>query len=413
MNLFGDTNNVSRLDILYRISYDYFIFVRDTTENPNYPFIGRGDLVVDLLDSTGTSVARKIIHKQLGIQEQRTINSEKAFVQGIISFQLNPGLYSLVTELTDKESNRRYFNDKLKVNVKNFSLSRLSLSDFILTDIFDMKNDSVQFSPLNLSGDVPFGKNFNVYVELPLNQTTDSLSIISRLKRILPDGSYEQFFIQDTIGKENFFSSAKLEMTDGEHEARYRLVKTSHNGYLGVRIKVKGDTLEEGEYELSVICKTPTFADSLIKRFQIRWFDSPASLRQPEIVLRVMEYVMNDTEYSHYKSANKTEKIKLFKDYWKHRDPMPQTAYNEALAEYFRRVDYTITAFSTLNNRDGYRWDRGKAYIIYGSPGKIERNLTGNSTAQEIWYYPGLHKKLVFEDHAHKSEYRLLTIESY
>jgi GWxTD domain-containing protein len=413
LSFIGDSANSSRVDILYRISYDFFVFVVDTAVGARYPYFGHGDLSLEILDSTGASVARRIIHKQVGINAQRTGMSEKIYTQGIVSFQLHHGTYKLVTEVNDKESNRRYFNDKRLITVNPASSSDLRISDILLADVFDIKKESAELLPLNFGGDVPFGDDFDGFIEMSSSLPPESVTISYTLKKLSSLDHQEQVIYRETIPIISIIPSEMLVVEDGDNGTTYRLTKSGSPGKLGVRLFFKGDSLDEGEYDLRVVYKGGAVHDSLDKKFRIRWFDMPNSLRNPEISVKVMEYVMTDSEYAAYKKGNQQERIMKFRNYWKHRDPTPGTAYNEALAEYFRRVDYTAIAFATINERDGYRLDRGKAYIVYGPPGKTERDFTSNSSPQEIWYYPSLHKKITFVDQSHRGEYRLVSIDKY
>jgi GWxTD domain-containing protein len=315
--------------------------------------------------------------------------------------------------VNDKESNRRYFNDKRFVKVKVSSSSPLSVSDILLADVFDLKKDSAQLLPLNFGGDVPFGTNFVGYIEMFSSIPLDSIQLRYTLKKMSMKERDEKIIHQDSITALSIVQHEKLVVENGDDGTVYRLTKSGGSGKLGVQLFFRGDSLDEGDYNLHVVYKGGNVLDSLDKKFRIRWFDMPQSLRNPEIVQRVMEYVMSDSEYAAYKKLNQLERTARFKDYWKHRDPTPATAYNESFAEYFRRVDYTITTFSTFNNPDGYRMDRGKAYIVYGPPGKTERDLTMSSSPQEIWYYPALHKKITFVDPSRRGEYRLNAIDKY
>jgi GWxTD domain-containing protein len=413
LNFSGDSAGYSRVDIPYRVSYDFFIFVRDTAGNARYPYIAHGDLVCDILDSAGNSVGRKIVHKRIGIEVQRTGFAEKRFSQGIISFQLRPGTYKLVTELTDKESERRYYDDKRSIKVKDLSSPVLGISDILFADANDLKGEDAKLLPLNFGGDVPYGSDFNCYLETSSLLSPDSILMQYALKRLSRPDRDARVLFEKIIDPQSFVPSSRLAMENGDDGATYRLKRSAGAGKFVACLNFKGDSLEEGEYELHLQYKGGSISDTLNKKFRIRWFDMPALLRNPEAVLTVMEYVMSDSEYADYKNSDSDDRMKKFKEFWKRRDPTPGTAYNEALAEYFRRVDYAAVTFSSLSERNGYALDRGKAYIIYGAPGKTERNLTSNSVAQEIWYYPKLQKRLVFVDQAHKGVYRLTAIEPY
>ncbi|MEN3039175.1 MAG: GWxTD domain-containing protein [Candidatus Kryptonium sp.] len=100
-----------------------------------------------------------------------------------------------------------------------------------------------------------------------------------------------------------------------------------------------------------------------------------------------------------------------FKEFWVQRDPTPKTVYNELMAEYYRRVDHAYINFATMRERDGARTDRGKVFILYGQPTKIERKYTPGRSTEEIWYYEPIKRKFVFVDQY--GSFKLTSVETY
>lgn len=83
--------------------------------------------------------------------------------------------------------------------------------------------------------------------------------------------------------------------------------------------------------------------------------------------------------------------------FWKHRDPTPGTPKNEFKEEHYRRIAYSNEHFAAKT--PGWMTDRGRMYILYGPPDKIESHPSPGKTQQghpyEIWHYrdlPGLGK---------------------
>jgi GWxTD domain-containing protein len=75
-------------------------------------------------------------------------------------------------------------------------------------------------------------------------------------------------------------------------------------------------------------------------------------------------------------------------DFWAKRDPDPATEENEFREEFFRRIDYANQRFNegTL----GWKTDRGRVYIYFGQPDRIERRPMLNNPnikALQIWIY--------------------------
>lgn len=106
--------------------------------------------------------------------------------------------------------------------------------------------------------------------------------------------------------------------------------------------------------------------------------------------------------------------LKFIDDFWKSRDPLLLTTYNERLLEHYSRVAFANLSFET-NNNPGWRSDRGEAVIRYGLPYnriRIRPNLYGGMGSQpkkmgknsimpeiiksELWFYDSFTIK--FED---------------
>ncbi len=90
--------------------------------------------------------------------------------------------------------------------------------------------------------------------------------------------------------------------------------------------------------------------------------------------------------------------LNKFLDFWRKRDPSPGTAYNEAMAEYFARVDFAHFNYRTIKQRDGARSDRGKVFVLHGQPTNTDRLLEPNQAPREVWTYANnVSKEFVFE----------------
>jgi hypothetical protein len=71
-----------------------------------------------------------------------------------------------------------------------------------------------------------------------------------------------------------------------------------------------------------------------------------------------------------------------------------------------------MTTYSTLKEENGMKSDRGRVYILYGPPTRVERRLIPSSSPQEIWYYERLKKKIIFLDPGRAGDYKLLSMEN-
>ena len=67
------------------------------------------------------------------------------------------------------------------------------------------------------------------------------------------------------------------------------------------------------------------------------------------------------------------EREKFIEDFWRSRDPDPDTEENEFKLEFLERVAYANEHFSS--GKPGRMTDRGRIYIKFGKPDEIESHL--------------------------------------
>ncbi len=77
----------------------------------------------------------------------------------------------------------------------------------------------------------------------------------------------------------------------------------------------------------------------------------------------------------------------FIENFWKKRDPDPQTPENEFQLDHYRRIAIADKYFGAAG-LDGWRTDRGKVTILLGPPDEIQRDLSSNP--KETWNYWGL-----------------------
>ena len=97
-----------------------------------------------------------------------------------------------------------------------------------------------------------------------------------------------------------------------------------------------------------------------------------------------------------------------WEQFWRRRDPTPDTPRNEALIEFIRRVHHAERQFQGFG--PGWRSDMGRIYIRYGAPDQVESRAAGTDSPQlEIWYYHNPFRRFVFGDREGFGRYVLLS----
>ena len=138
------------------------------------------------------------------------------------------------------------------------------------------------------------------------------------------------------------------------------------------------------------------------------WPDMPFSLKNVDGALDALRFLTTGKQLDSLRSGSFEERRDALEKFWQERNRSTSSARNEVMAEYYRRVDYTIKNFGTLRMPDGSRSDRAKIYILYGMPGRTERSLNPAGAHMETWYYDRLKKKFVFVDETRNGTYVLV-----
>jgi GWxTD domain-containing protein len=106
--------------------------------------------------------------------------------------------------------------------------------------------------------------------------------------------------------------------------------------------------------------------------------------------LNEVSYIITKAEKEVFSQLEtKRERYLFIQEFWKQRDPTPGTPRNEVKDEHYRRFQFANETFGRLSTLEGWQTDRGKMYIILGSPYQVEKIDTIQTYPIEIWYYHG------------------------
>ena len=136
-------------------------------------------------------------------------------------------------------------------------------------------------------------------------------------------------------------------------------------------------------------------------------------------------YIITDDERKAFKKLETDEERERFiEDFWRRRDPDPDTDENEFREEYYERIAYANEHFAS--GIPGWKTDRGRIYIMYGKPDEKESHPAGGPYTREPtegggststypferWFYrylPGVGSgvEIEFVDPTGSGEYRI------
>jgi len=136
-------------------------------------------------------------------------------------------------------------------------------------------------------------------------------------------------------------------------------------------------------------------------------------------------YIITDEERKAFKKLQTDdERERFIEEFWRRRDPDPDTDENEFKEEYYERIAYANEHFSS--GIPGWKSDRGRIWIMYGKPDERESHPMGGqydrpsyegggSTSTypfETWFYRyiagvGSGVEIEFVDPTGSGEYRI------
>jgi GWxTD domain-containing protein len=159
--------------------------------------------------------------------------------------------------------------------------------------------------------------------------------------------------------------------------------------------------------------------------------DKPRNVK-PELKEAYKKWVNNDVEYIITKEERRAfmalvtdeERENFIENFWRRRDPNPDTEENEFREQYYERIAYANEHFAS--GIPGWRTDRGRIYITWGKPDSIESHPSGGSYDRpsyegggstttypfETWFYRHLDGvgdgvEIEFVDPTGSGEYRI------
>lgn len=125
-----------------------------------------------------------------------------------------------------------------------------------------------------------------------------------------------------------------------------------------------------------------------------------------------VRYIITKKERKVFLNLPESEREAFIEEFWKSRDPDPDTEVNEYKEEYFKRIEEANHLFK--EGSPGWLQDRGRVYILLGPPWERQtfpRGVNFYDKPEEIWYY-GFYV-MRFIDHDWSGEYRLVPDSSW
>lgn len=126
--------------------------------------------------------------------------------------------------------------------------------------------------------------------------------------------------------------------------------------------------------------------------------------------LSKVRYIITREERKIFLELPDSEKKNFIEEFWKRRDPDPDTEENEFKIEYDNRIERSNQLFSG-EGKPGWLTDRGRIYVIFGPPTDRLTYPMGEDPygrCSEVWYYGNF--PVVFVDSSCTGNYVMTTL---
>ncbi len=374
--------NISRLDVFIRVPYENLAFIKQ-----DGGYRAAYEMTIDILDSTGRLFNEKLWTEEVRVETFEQSVSPQAYSLVQRTFEVPPGQYSIVTIMQDRET-RQNLRLTRKLQVSDYGTNPFSLSDIMLVSKLNVNGEKKTIVPnvspnVGLLSDV-FYIFFEAYNGVKLDSTRLVIDILNEKKEKVNELTQVQ------------------NLAPGRNQ---------------VFMKIENGALPVGDYTLYVRAfpmtgaggKDTVFLATTSRAFVVRLRGLPKGVKDIGVAIEQCVYLAKDSEMEYMRDAKTPdEKQKRFTEFWKKRDPNPNTPRNEKMEAYFVKVEYANKTFK--HYIEGWRTDMGMVYIIFGAPNNVDRHpFDVDAKPYEVWTYYDMNHSFTFVDQTGFGDYRLTT----
>lgn len=174
------------------------------------------------------------------------------------------------------------------------------------------------------------------------------------------------------------------------------------------RSSLPGLRTGEARLRLTLIdAEGKTLGEELETMFWIDWTMSGMVHEDWEEAVNMLVHIAGGKTLKALRETPSEEREQALEDFWKTKDPSPETTENEWKQEYYRRIRFANLRFTTAF-MSGWRSDYGTVYVRYGEPDEIERHpFERGQKPYQVWFYYGQRREFLFVDLRGNGEYQL------
>ncbi len=229
------------------------------------------------------------------------------------------------------------------------------------------------------------------------------------------EGYFIFFEAYNNTGKTSFTLTTEYRTPDGKGVQSQSVAKTIPAGRSQQWIRLGYTGISRGSYMVELKAhpaddSTQTLAATQ-RMVRIEGSVDRLPLSEDELNEKIsqLRYVATQTEMDYIRDGEGfNERQKRYSEFWQRLDPTPGTPQNEAMDDYFGRIQYANDRYRSY--AAGWLTDKGRVYIIYGPPDNVTTDpFRSDGKAIETWQYYDRGLRLVFVDESGFGDFRLVS----
>ncbi len=387
----------TRVDIYTRLPYSGLHFY-----NRLEGFAGRYEVTAEFYELDDQDRRQNLVQSRIWTQEVSVptfaaTQSDQIFDRTTQSVEIQPGRYLLEVKVEDQATKRSYVR-QVPLVVRNLN-KPVAVSDVIILDSYDAGENTI--AP-RVSHDIGSDQEsmklfYELYTRQPerVRVTREVIQLHKGKKESTLRSIFGLDRDQDDLGEVTY---TRVEATP---------LKT---GRTQVVVEIPTKDMKVGDYLVRVRVENENnrLLDLTDKMFSVHWSGLDQQIENLDEAIAQLTYIAKGKDIKYIRSGQtQTERLNRFREFWKKRDPTPETERNERMEEYYYRVASANKNYGSLLS--GWKTDRGHVAILFGEPDYVERHpFNFNTKPYEVWFYYGIGRQFIFIDKTGLGDYEIM-----
>ena len=360
-----DPDGRPALGVTISIPFQELQWIRLPGPGDQIRFASRAEFTVVFEPARGGPLAGDVWERRLVVPSYAATRSPRADLVDHRSFALSPGRYDLRVTVRDLNAETQSVA-RQRIDVPDYAKVPVGFSDLELGVV----DSAAAFRPVPTR---VFG--------LEVQRLAARVALFDRRTGTWPRRYVFRYRIRDDVGQELVEGSTNADVARSSQPVIVRPSQTD---------------LFLGGYVFEVELVDGKSRWRVERSFEVDESGPPRG-REFERMLEPLSFIAEASEIERLRSVPVDQQTAAWEEFWRRRDPTPDTPHNEALVEFIRRVRYTERHFQGFG--PGWRSDMGRIYIKFGPPDQVESRPGGpQSYPLEIWYYHDPYRRFIFED---------------